>query len=144
MNLPAGKEKTYILGLSAFYHDSAACLVCNGEIIAAAQQERFSRKKHDPDFPTDAIVVAAIRGGFVTAGADRLVRVHQASDRRQLFALPQPGDANADCASSSCHKSFPDLATLYKSLSRNDSVIEKWICVKHKILCLPICLLIQP
>ncbi|NGZ99098.1 MAG: hypothetical protein CV089_23810 [Nitrospira sp. WS110] len=44
-----------ILGISAFYHDSAACLVRNGEIIAAAQEERFTRKKHDPGFPHRAI-----------------------------------------------------------------------------------------
>jgi len=45
---------TYILGISAFYHDSAACLVRDGEVVAAAQQERFSRKKHDFRFPRDA------------------------------------------------------------------------------------------
>ncbi len=45
----------YILGISAFYHDSAACILLNGEIIAAAQEERFSRKKHDSSFPTQAI-----------------------------------------------------------------------------------------
>ena len=39
-----------ILGISAFYHDSAACLVKDGKIVAAAQEERFTRKKHDPDF----------------------------------------------------------------------------------------------
>lgn len=44
-----------ILGLSALYHDSAACLVRDGTIIAAAQEERFSRKKHDPGFPRHAI-----------------------------------------------------------------------------------------
>lgn len=44
-----------ILGISAFYHDSAAALVKGGEIIAAAQEERFSRKKHDPRFPAGAI-----------------------------------------------------------------------------------------
>ena len=41
-----------ILGISAYYHDSAASLVQDGEIIAAAQEERFSRKKHDFRFPT--------------------------------------------------------------------------------------------
>ncbi len=46
---------TWILGLSAYYHDSAACLLRDGEIIAAAQEERFSRKKHDADFPRRAI-----------------------------------------------------------------------------------------
>ncbi len=45
----------YILGISAFYHDSAACLVKDGEIVAAAQEERFTRKKHDSSFPTNAI-----------------------------------------------------------------------------------------
>ena len=44
-----------ILGLSAYYHDSAAALVCDGKIIAAAQEERFTRKKHDAGFPTEAI-----------------------------------------------------------------------------------------
>ena len=44
-----------ILGLSAFYHDSAACLVRDGEIIAAAQEERFTRKKHDSSFPEQAV-----------------------------------------------------------------------------------------
>lgn len=45
----------HILGISAFYHDSAACLIRDGEIIAAAQEERFTRKKHDPGFPAHAI-----------------------------------------------------------------------------------------
>ena len=40
-----------ILGISAFYHDSAAALLKDGEIVAAAQEERFTRKKHDPAFP---------------------------------------------------------------------------------------------
>ena len=46
---------TSILGISAFYHDSAACILKNGEIIAAAQEERFSRKKHDSSYPYNAI-----------------------------------------------------------------------------------------
>ncbi len=46
---------TAILGISAFYHDSAAALVVDGEIVAAAQEERFTRKKHDFEFPTNAI-----------------------------------------------------------------------------------------
>ena len=45
----------YILGISAYYHDSAACLLKDGEILAAAQEERFSRKKHDARFPSNAI-----------------------------------------------------------------------------------------
>ena len=45
----------YILGISAFYHDSAACLLKDSEIVAAAQEERFTRKKHDPNFPAHSI-----------------------------------------------------------------------------------------
>jgi carbamoyltransferase len=45
----------YILGISAFYHDSAACLVRDGEILAAAQEERFTRRKHDANFPSNAV-----------------------------------------------------------------------------------------
>ncbi len=44
-----------ILGISAFYHDSAACILKNGKIVAAAQEERFTRKKHDPSYPKNAI-----------------------------------------------------------------------------------------
>src|SRR3989338_7830634 len=46
---------TNILGISCFYHDSAACLIRDGEIIAAAQEERFTRKKHDFNFPQNAV-----------------------------------------------------------------------------------------
>ncbi len=45
----------YILGISAYYHDSAACILKDGEIVAAAQEERFTRKKHDQNFPINAI-----------------------------------------------------------------------------------------
>ena len=46
---------TRILGISAYYHDSAACLVEDGRIAAAAQEERFTRKKHDANFPSRAV-----------------------------------------------------------------------------------------
>lgn len=52
MNL---SQKKYILGISAYYHDSAAALLADGEIIAAAQEERFTRKKHDSSFPQNAV-----------------------------------------------------------------------------------------
>ncbi len=45
-----------ILGISAFYHDSAAAMIEDGRIVAAAQEERFTRKKHDADFPANAVV----------------------------------------------------------------------------------------
>ena len=46
---------TFILGISAYYHDSAAAIICDGEIIAAAHEERFTRKKHDSGFPSQAV-----------------------------------------------------------------------------------------
>jgi carbamoyltransferase len=54
---------TTILGISAFYHDSAACLVRDGEIVAAAQEERFTRRKHDQGFPRHAIAYCLREGG---------------------------------------------------------------------------------
>ena len=54
----------YILGISAFYHDSAACLLKDGEIIAAAQEERFTRKKHDASFPHYAILFCIKEAGI--------------------------------------------------------------------------------
>ena len=53
---------TAILGISAFYHDSAAALVHNGRIVAAAQEERFTRIKHDPSFPSQAIAYCLREG----------------------------------------------------------------------------------
>ena len=53
-----------ILGISAFYHDSAAALVCDGEIVAAAQEERFTREKHDASFPLHAIEYCLREGGI--------------------------------------------------------------------------------
>ena len=56
---------TAILGISAFYHDSAAALVVDGRIVAAAQEERFTRIKHDPAFPTHAIDYCLREAGTV-------------------------------------------------------------------------------
>ena len=62
-----------ILGISAFYHDSAACLVRDGDIIAAAQEERFTRKKHDHSFPTHAIDYCLKEGGIAGGNIDLTV-----------------------------------------------------------------------
>jgi len=59
-----------ILGISAFYHDSAAALVVEGDIVAAAQEERFTRKKHDPAFPTNAVAYCLQEGGLAAAQLD--------------------------------------------------------------------------
>jgi len=63
-------EPVHILGLSAFYHDSAACLVRDGEIVAAAQEERFTRKKHDPDYPKHAAGWCLEAAGIEAADLD--------------------------------------------------------------------------
>jgi len=60
----------YILGISAFYHDSAACLVKDGEIISAAQEERFTRKKHDFRFPISAINYCLHEAGITSSDVD--------------------------------------------------------------------------
>jgi len=59
-----------ILGISAFYHDSAACLVRDGRIIAAAQEERFTRKKHDASFPRHAVEYSLREGGIQVSDLD--------------------------------------------------------------------------
>lgn len=63
----------YILGISAYYHDSAACLVRDGELIAAAQEERFTRKKHDSAFPDQAIKYCLKEAGIAPAQVDYIV-----------------------------------------------------------------------
>jgi carbamoyltransferase len=62
-----------ILGISAYYHDSAAALMQNGELVAAAQEERFSRKKHDARFPGDAIRYCLQESGVSLRDVDRVV-----------------------------------------------------------------------
>ena len=62
-----------ILGLSAFYHDSAACLVIDGNIVAAAQEERFTRKKHDAGFPTQAVAYCLAEAGIASTDLDYVV-----------------------------------------------------------------------
>ena len=62
-----------ILGISAYYHDSAAALVQGGDIVAAAQEERFTRKKHDPGFPSHAIGYCLEEAGIVLSDVDYIV-----------------------------------------------------------------------
>ena len=63
---------TAILGLSAYYHDSAAALLVDGEPIAAAQEERFTRKKHDARFPRHAIEYCLAEGGLTLDQVDHI------------------------------------------------------------------------
>ena len=63
----------YILGISAFYHDSAACLIKDSDIVAAAQEERFTRKKHDAGFPHHAIQYCLKEAGIAADQIDNVV-----------------------------------------------------------------------
>ena len=63
----------YILGLSGYYHDSAACLLTDGEIVGAAQEERFTRKKHDASFPTAAAAWCLDAAGITLSDIDQIV-----------------------------------------------------------------------
>src|SRR6202051_4555142 len=62
-----------ILGISAFYHDSAAALIDDGRIVAAAQEERFTRRKHDAAFPHNAIAYCLAESGISADGLDHVV-----------------------------------------------------------------------
>src|SRR5688572_19629990 len=62
--MTASSPRTAILGISAFYHDSAAALVIDGRIVAAAQEERFTRKKADHRFPTNAAAYCLHEAGL--------------------------------------------------------------------------------
>jgi len=64
---------SFILGISAFYHDSAAALIRDGVIVAAAQEERFTRKKHDPAFPANAVQYCLEEAGITLADVSHLV-----------------------------------------------------------------------
>src|SRR3954451_15794386 len=66
-----------ILGISAFYHDSAACLVRDGEIVAAAQEERFSRRKHEAGYPRQEIVYCLREAGLAPASEVDLVAFYE-------------------------------------------------------------------
>jgi len=67
------KNQTFILGISCFYHDSAACLVQDGNILAAIQEERFTRKKHDPRFPKNALKYCLEEANITIEGLDYIV-----------------------------------------------------------------------
>ena len=95
-------EPTAVLGISALYHDAAAALVVDGEVVAAAQQERFSRKKHDPSFPLDAVRYCLDAGGIAPDGLTavayydkplttfvRIIRSYVAAGPRGIKTFPK-------------------------------------------------------
>lgn len=66
-------KPVFILGISAYYHDSAAALICDGRAVAAAHEERFTRRKHDPSFPANAARFVLDEGGIDMSGLECVV-----------------------------------------------------------------------
>ena len=71
-----------ILGISAYFHDSAAALIVDGEVVAAAEEERFSRIKHDASFPQQAVAYCLKEGGIRIEDVDYLVLREAAAEIR--------------------------------------------------------------
>ena len=93
-----------ILGISAFYHDSAACLVKDGRIVSAAQEERFTRKKHDFSFPVNAIAYCLQSNGlkskdldYVTFYDNPLLNSNAFWKRTWLLHLRESGRSSKQC-----------------------------------------------
>ena len=76
-----------ILGISAYYHDSAAALVEDGRIIAAVQEERFTRKKHDASFPTNAVSYCLDAAGAKLGDIGRKLRIVVAELAQLLIVM---------------------------------------------------------
>ena len=82
---------TAILGISAFYHDSAAALVVDGRIVAAAQEERFTRIKHDPAFPAGPIAYCLREAGLTPDDLDYVAFYDKPLDQVRAAARDLPG-----------------------------------------------------
>ena len=83
-----------ILGISAFYHDSAAALLVDGKIVAAAQEERFTRRKHDPAFPASAARYCLAAANIEAADLDHVVFYEKPFLKFcLLYTSPSPRDS---------------------------------------------------
>ena len=89
------KPTANIIGISAYYHDSAACLVRDGEIVAAAQEERFTRKKHDPGFPHCAIDYCLREAGLKFDLVKVDLRAKKTEDGRDYTTINPKGSVPA-------------------------------------------------
>lgn len=120
--------KTYILGISAYYHDSAAALICDGEIIAAAQEERFTRIKADAGFPHNAVAYCLKEAGINIEEADHIIFYEDPSVKFERILLTQHLTAPRSIISY--------LAAMPKWLTKNlwlESEICKELGIKKKI-----------
>src|SRR5499425_3018366 len=112
----------HILGISCFYHDAAAALLRDGILIAAAEEERFTRKKHDSDFPEKAIEFCLRRGGITAADLDYIVFYEKpfVKFERIIFTSMQ---------------TFPKSAGLFREAMKNWLLDKLWIkgLIKQKL-----------
>ncbi|MEK9149512.1 MAG: carbamoyltransferase N-terminal domain-containing protein, partial [Candidatus Desantisbacteria bacterium] len=120
---------TYILGISAFYHDSAACIVRDGEIIAAAQEERFTRKKHDADFPHKAIEYCLKEAG---AGIDDIAVI--AFYDKPFIKLERILETYLSVAPKGWHSFLTAMPGLLKQKIWIPQVIQKELGYKGEII----------
>lgn len=111
---------TCTLGISAFYHDSAATLVVDGHIVAAAQQERFSRVRHDPGFPTQAIEFVLAEAGLSLAQVDHVAYYEDPAlkFRRVLATAAVAGFSSAATYA-------PVLSDWFKTKRRMDREVQR-------------------
>ena len=90
-----------VVGISAFYHDSAAALIRDGEIVAAAQEERFTRKKHDAGFPTNAVNYCLAQGNLKLSEVDHIAFYDKPAANQHLGNDSRGDDGQIQKSSSS-------------------------------------------
>ena len=78
----------HVLGISAFYHDSAACLLRDGEVVLAVEEERLSRIKHDHAYPERAIAACLAAAGITAADVDTVVFYEKTLPKLERLRLP--------------------------------------------------------
>ncbi len=117
-----------ILGISCFYHDSAACLLRDGQVIAAAQEERFSRKKHDPAFPAAAAAFCLAQGGLSANELDAVIYYEKPYLKLERAVLTQIAQ---------WPRSLPQFFEMTRTLSskfRVASIIRKRLGYRGRLL----------
>ena len=126
---------TTVLGLSGLYHDSAAALVVDGKVVAAAQEERFSRRKHDASFPEHAIRYVLAESGITL---DKVTAVAYYDKPFLKFErLLETYIANAPRGFSSFRRAIPtalrEKLFLKRLISRELKIIDRSFDSRHKL-----------
>jgi carbamoyltransferase len=93
-----------IIGISAFFHDAAACLLCDGKLVAAASEERFSRIKHDPSLPVNAVAFCLKKAGLSIADIDCIAYYEDPAKKmsRQLWMISQSKQKSVESDDRQC------------------------------------------